>query len=152
MMGNMADDANQKVVSDKNQVGMGLNLPFSPTGGGKEHIETSVNTSGGELGAENVVEVAGADAKVEVEKKPELAGYIEEVEKAVELPTTVMDDYTGQVLLNPAKGEAKIVELPLTEDQVVQGLHMQVYDSLRWMAEWCVRQIKLLHGRVKYKG
>lgn len=148
----MADDVNKNGANDKNQSGMGLNLPFSPSGGGKEHIETSVNNNLAESGVENVVEVVDADAKVEVEKKPELAGYVEEVEKAVELPTTVMDDYTGQVLLNPAKKEAKIVELPLTEDQVVQGLHMQVYDSLRWMAEWCVRQIKLLHGRVKYKG
>ena len=121
------------------------------SGGGKERMESGP-VRGFESVADSVIEVAGETARVEVEKKPELSGYVEEVEKAAELNTAVVDDYTGQILLNPTKQDAKIKELPLTEDQVIQGLHMQVYDSLRWAAEWCVRQIKLLKGRAKYKS
>jgi hypothetical protein len=28
---------------------------------------------------------------------------------------------------------------------------MSVLDSIRWLAEWCTRQFKLLKGRAEYK-
>lgn len=90
--------------------------------------------------------------QVELEKKPELQGYVEKVEHDTELQTPVQDDYAQQVLLKSANPQNVVVTLPLTEEQVVMGLHEQVWSSLRWLAEWCVRQIKLLHGRVKYRG
>jgi len=88
----------------------------------------------------------------EVEKKPEVAGYIEKVEKDMEVAAPVMDDYTQQVLMSPAAPQNPTVTLPLTDDQVQLGLHQQVWASIRWLAEWCVRQIKMLGGRVRYKN
>jgi len=41
----------------------------------------------------------------ELEKKPELKGYIEKVEKEAELPKAIVDDYTQQVLLKPAANQ-----------------------------------------------
>ena len=73
------------------------------------------------------------------------------MEEAEELKTPITDDYTGQVLLKPAQPQNVTVTLPLTEEQVVKGLHEHIWDSVRWLAEWCVRQIKMLHGRVRYK-
>lgn len=103
-------------------------------------------------GAEKQVEVMEEiPTQVELEKKPELKGYMEKVEEAAELKTPITDDYTGQVLLKPAQPQNVTVTLPLTEEQVVKGLHEHVWDSIRWLAEWCVRQIKMLHGRVKYR-
>ena len=88
----------------------------------------------------------------EVEKKPELAGYIEEIEKDAELTGPVMDDYTQQILMTSPAPANPTVTLPLTEEQLKAGLTRQVWDSIRWLAEWCVRQIKMLPGKVRYRG
>lgn len=85
----------------------------------------------------------------EVEKDVE--GYVEKVEHDAELSGGVTADYTTRVLLGttPTSGT---VTLPLTKDQLELGLHQKVWNSLRWLAEWCVRQIKLLGGRAKFKN
>ncbi len=99
-------------------------------------------------GTEEVMEVPGSP---EMEKKPDLAGYIERVEKAAESQQVVIDDYTQQVLLKPVGGQKTKITLPLTSDQVQAGLHMQIWEGIRWLAEWCVRQVKILKDRVSYK-
>lgn len=83
--------------------------------------------------------------------KPELKGYVEKVETEVEVGTGVTDDYTQTVLMGMTNQPPPVVTLPLTEEQVEKALHLQVWESIRWLATWCVRQIKMLHGRVKYK-
>lgn len=139
----MADDV-------KNQGGaasqMDLNPPVVSGGHGKEVLVTGDAKSDREDAY--VVEVPTSPET----EKPELAGYVENVEKQVELPHPVVDDYTGQVLLSSANPKSAVVTLPMTEQQVTEGLHHQVWESARWLAEWCVRQIKLLHGKVKYRG
>lgn len=39
--------------------------------------------------------------------------------------------------------------LPLTDDQIAQGLHTGLSSSLRWLAEWCVRRLKQVHQSLK---
>ncbi|MBI2611367.1 hypothetical protein HYW54_01310 [Candidatus Gottesmanbacteria bacterium] len=45
-------------------------------------------------------------------------------------------------------GQAAIV-LPISDQQVVSGLHAQVYSALRWLAEWCIRKLKKAHLTLK---
>lgn len=40
------------------------------------------------------------------------------------------------------------VVLPITDKQVVVGLHMHIYTALRWLATWCVRRLKKAHIRL----
>ena len=87
----------------------------------------------------------------EVEKKLEQEGYIEKVEKETAVPPVIVDDYTKEVLLKPISSQSPKVILPLTEEQVERGLHEKVWDSFRWLAEWCVRQIRIMSGRAEYK-
>lgn len=42
--------------------------------------------------------------------------------------------------------------VPLSDDQISQGIKKSVTDSWRWLAEWCVRKIKQLHTAVKPKS
>lgn len=49
----------------------------------------------------------------------------------------------------PTTPTAGNVILPLTDDQIAQGLHQSVVSSWRWMAEWCVRKLKQLHIGLK---
>jgi hypothetical protein len=41
------------------------------------------------------------------------------------------------------------VTLPLSDDQIEEGLKKSVSSSWRWMAEWCVRKLKQLHMGLK---
>jgi len=36
------------------------------------------------------------------------------------------------------------VTLPLTDVQIAQGLHTSITSSLRWLAEWCRRKLKMI--------
>ena len=114
--------------------------------GGVEMEPHSAEASRGKL----VEEVTEIPTEPEIEKKVE--GYIEKVEKAGERQQVIVDDYTQAILLKPTDDKKVKVTLPLTEDQIQKGLHQQVWDSIRWLAVWCIRQIKMLKDRVVYKS
>jgi hypothetical protein len=50
---------------------------------------------------------------------------------------------------DPTNGST--ISLPLTDAQIAQALHESVTSSVRWLAEWCVRQIKMVHEKIKKK-
>ena len=35
--------------------------------------------------------------------------------------------------------------LPITDDQIAQGLGKSIKESFRWLAEWCIRRLKQVH-------
>ena len=35
--------------------------------------------------------------------------------------------------------------LPITDEQIAQGLGKSIKESFRWLAEWCVRRLKQIH-------
>ena len=130
----------------------------------KDQLEAIAGTYGGRLGGggkemepmparvEKPVEsVEEIPTSPEIEKKPELSGYIEKVEREAESMKPITDDYTQQVLLKTADPTTSKVILPMTEEEVQVGLHHKVWESIRWLAEWCVRQVKMLGGRAEYK-
>lgn len=41
------------------------------------------------------------------------------------------------------------VALPITDDQIAQGLGTSIRESIRWLAEWCVRRLKQVHVGLK---
>jgi hypothetical protein len=71
---------------------------------------------------------------------------------AIPIPPSV-----GQMGVQPAGNNVTVssgasVTLPLTDDQIVQGLHQNVTSSWRWLAEWCVRKLKKMHILLKQIG
>ena len=44
--------------------------------------------------------------------------------------------------------QAPAVALPLTDDQIAQGLKQSITSSWRWLAEWCIRKLKQLQKKV----
>lgn len=104
----------------------------------KEQIETVAK--GYKEAPKEVVEIPTTP-----EVAPEMGGYIEKVEKEAELAGPVMDDYTQQVLLNPVQKTTKVT-LPLTDDEIKEGLHHKVWEAIRWLATWCMRQVQKLQG------
>ena len=80
-----------------------------------------------------------------------LEGYLEQIEH--QKGNAVTDD-AGAPALTPAGDDQVTITLPLTEEQVRDGLHHKIVDGVRWMAEWCVRMIKKAHTagvRVVYR-
>lgn len=86
---------------------------------------------------------------IEQEKHKELQdqGYIEKVEKEAELKNPVMDDKTGQILVQSSAPPKPKIKLPLSEGQIEEGLHHKIWESIRWLAVWCQRQIELMYTK-----
>lgn len=93
---------------------------------------------------------------VEVGKTPEikekgLETWVERLERGEEvtLPQPIRDD-KGQVLVEPAAPQKPKIILPLTKEEVKKGLHHQVVDSIRWLAEWCMKLFKMTRGKLEF--
>lgn len=104
------------------------------------------------------------------EKEKEVAGSKEvaietvgkEIEPAKELEKVGIELKKEEVKLPPAVEKMGVrpsgaaapapppaVTLPLTDDQVVKGLAFPIVSSLRWLAEFCLRQLKKAHIGLK---
>jgi hypothetical protein len=81
---------------------------------------------------------------MEIEPPKEVANWLERVEKGdVYLAKPVIDDQTGQPLVSaPSTKQPKIV-LPLDKDELILGLKERVNEAVKWLAEWCMRVIKM---------
>ncbi len=126
------DDQNQPTIT-------GFGVPA-----GKERIDAG-------SGKQEVTPITEFTRSVDLE--PEVEGWLEKLEKEDgQLHQPVVNQQTGQVVLDnhlPAGG-FKVI-LPLTKDEVEKGLHLQVIDSMRWLAEWCIRLIKMFGSKVAYR-
>ncbi len=118
-----------------------VNPPIS-TPAGKERVDAGVG--------QEVTPITEFTRSVDLE--PEVEGWLEKLEKEqTQLPQPVVDE-KGQVILDDAQKQAGFkVVLPLTKDEVEKGLHLKVIDSLRWLAEWCLRLIKMFGNKVAYR-
>lgn len=91
----------------------------------------------------------------QVDLEPEVEGWLEKVEKEdsqLQQPVADPDVTSGQVLLDNAQQQSGFKAiLPLTKDEVDKGLQHKVLDSVRWLAEWCIRMIKMFGNKVAYR-
>lgn len=85
---------------------------------------------------------------------PEIPPEIEHVEAIagaeITLPQPVTDAGGGVILDNVAPQKVTIT-LPLTEEEMQRALHLKIIYSLRWLAEWAKRLIKIVGGKFLYK-
>ena len=86
---------------------------------------------------------------------PEIPLEIEHVEAVpgaeIYLPQPVTDD-SGATVMDNAAPQQVTVTLPLTDDQMNQALHLKIIYSLRWLAEWTKRLLKIAGGKFLYKS
>ena len=90
---------------------------------------------------------------IEVGREPEVAPQteVEKLEKEQHvLPAPVLDDQTGEVLVSPPAPVAPKIILPITAAEYQAGLEAKIEDSLRWLAEWSKRLIRLLGEKVGF--
>jgi hypothetical protein len=108
-------------------------------------------------GKQEVTPMTEYTRKVDLE--PEVESWLEKLEKEdTSLSQPVVDPgddpaVAGQVVLEDIEGDKdkfKVV-LPLTKEEVDKKLHGKVVESARWLAEWCIKMIKMFHGKVTYR-
>lgn len=68
----------------------------------------------------------------------------------IQLPANVQQLGVQSVGQAGPVGQTTTIVLPLTDDQIVQGLHQGITSSFRWLAEWCIRRLKQVHVGLKY--
>ena len=121
--------------------------------GVKESVATTVH--GLDALSALAQEVPGAQV-VDVEKSaevpPEVESWMEKVEHhEVRAPNqVVVADQTAQMPTGDYAAQPVIV-LPITQQAVQIGMKKSVQDSIRWLAEWCVKMMKKFHGLVVYR-
>lgn len=89
----------------------------------------------------------------EVELTPELERVgLQKHGETIELPPDVAK--MGVTAVGPTQPVVTTgaVKLPLSDDQIITGLHAQIITSLRWLAEWCIRQLKKAHLHLTKTG
>lgn len=90
-----------------------------------------------------------AEARLEIEEH--LKPYIEKVEEEPQIP----DDLSGHLHSHSQAATQVLqtgptIQLPLTQAEIEKGLHHKVWDSILWLATWCIKIAKEAH-RLGYK-
>ncbi len=73
-------------------------------------------------------------------------------------PTTIpIPPPVAQLGVKPAGPNVPVsptptVTLPISDDQIAQGLTLSVTESWRWLSEWCVKRLKQLHVGIQTVG
>jgi hypothetical protein len=116
-------------------------IPSAPAG--KERVDSG--------GKQEVTPITEFTRNVDLE--PEVEGWLEKLEKEdAQLQQPVVNQQTGKVILDNSHLPTGFkVILPLTKDEVEKGLRLKVVDSMRWLAEWCIRLIKMFGNKVAYR-
>lgn len=89
----------------------------------------------------------------EIKIPKEIDSWLEKIEKGEDLflSKPVTDDQTGQVLVTAPSAKKPKIVLPLDKQELIQGLTQKVSEAVRWLAEWCLRLIKMSPEKVKLK-
>lgn len=86
----------------------------------------------------------------EMEISKELEPFVQKIEKEIYLAKPVNDDQGQPVVTAPSAQSAQIV-LPLSQKQLLYGLKQSVDDSIRWLAEWCLRLVKIFGQKITFR-
>lgn len=149
-----ADAAIVNAVTQSAQSYDPLNPPNATGGRSGLGVKESVAHTVNELDA-LAQEVPGAqvvDVERSAEVPPEVESWMEKVEHhEVKAPSqVVVADQTAQAPTGDYAAQPVIV-LPVTQQAVQIGMKKSVKDSIRWLAEWCVKMMKKFHGLVVYR-
>lgn len=87
-------------------------------------------------------------------KEPEIdkenASYIQKVEQEIYLSKPITDD-AGQPMVSSQVLPTPTIILPTTKQKYLDGLKQKVVDSVRWLAEWCGRLLKIFGAKATFK-
>ena len=130
-----SDQLNQSKTDDASGHGV-------PTGGAGVSKEVE---SGGLPPAE---QLRPATPEVELPKEVARAG-VKVQPTTIPIPPNVAQLGVQPAGQNIPPAGAQPVTMPITEEQIAQGLQQSIISSWRWLAEWCVRRLRQLHMGIR---
>lgn len=129
----------------------------------KTQITTPAVTPVGSLNKEQeALKSTAGEVVQEIVKDVEISPEVERVgvtavnRQSIELPPDVKKlGVTPSGPSTPVSTTTTTVVLPISDQQVVAGLHAQIISSLRWLAVWCLKKLqkahvmlKVIHGKI----
>lgn len=160
------DDIGQPIIEDQDQTSgaqlpnndlSGYNQPPSPLGGNpnqnyqglkRSSPQPHMEEGSGSLQKERellqthdnkLIEEIGRE--LELEKEVKEAG-VEQIGEEIVLPEPVKQQ--GVEIAGPSIPiTPPAPQLPLDEQKIQKALHTKVTEAIRWLAEWCLRQLKI---------
>jgi hypothetical protein len=84
----------------------------------------------------------GIEIKGEHQIPPEISNWIRDQEKEQVLSQPITDE-KNQIILTTPQLKQTTIQLPLTQTEMSIGLKKNVSEALRWLAEWCKRNLKI---------
>lgn len=137
-----SDDAQQKpfTVPPVSQPPDSLNTVASSGAGMAKEFEPRVNSE--ESAAQEMM------TDIELEPDVEQAG-VTKMSETIEIPPDLKKMGVQTMGSTAVFASNASLKLPLTDDQIVTGLHSQVLMSLRWLSEWCIKRLKIAHVHLK---
>lgn len=90
--------------------------------------------------------VVEEEPKVEKEIEP----LVKKIEEEIYLAQPVTDN-AGQPLVSAPAPQQPVIILPLTQSSFNQGLKQKVSASVRWLAEWCWRLIRIFGSQAVFR-
>lgn len=91
----------------------------------------------------------------EIRKDLELGQEVKEAgvelltHEEIELPPSVKQMGVTKVETEVNLPQVAPVSVPLADDQIVKSTGASVWASLTWLAQWCLRQLKKAHVKLK---
>lgn len=86
----------------------------------------------------------------EVQISPDVrAAGVKVVPQIVPVPPQLTNHGVVPTGNNVPLGNGSSIKLPLSDDQIAQGMETDVKNSWMWLAVWCIRRLKQIHITVK---
>ncbi len=87
-------------------------------------------------------------SEVEIPAEVQRSGVVPRTEK-IEIPPDLKQIGLTQTGLATPVPFQPTLNLPITDEEIEKGLHASILTSLRWLAEWCLFQLKKAHLTLK---
>lgn len=134
-------------TADPNKTSVPQATP-QPAGVGISTLTGKEQEAIGIVGTEQIKEVS---KEIELPEEVEKAGVVMKKE-TIELPPDVKKlgvSSTGASVPVAQTASLPKVSLPISDDQVIAGLHTQITNALHWLAVWCIKKLKKAHVMLK---
>lgn len=87
----------------------------------------------------------------EIKVSKEVEPHVKVVKDTVEIPPDLkkagVSKPPSQTSVSDATSTSQ--KLPMSDDQIGEGLHASITSSARWLAEWCLKQLRAVHVHLK---
>jgi hypothetical protein len=126
-----------------------VSTPPAPVGAGMNKEAEPAPRAG--LRPEAPLPIVDLGRELDLPKEVTAAG-VSQHPTVVSLPHPVAAQGVQPAGQNVTSGSGATVTLPLTDEKIEEGLHAGIGSSVRWLAVWCVRQLKRMHIGLRKVG